>query len=212
MSKLLIDYQYFGTVNYYKILFQFSNIEFEEYESYQKGSFRNRTPIPGANGVINLSVPLQKGRDQKALFRDIKIDYREKWMVQHMRALDACYNRAPFYEFYRDGIRDLLSQEETGLMALDKKLVLWVLKMLKHKPVISTTELYSRPLDGGIIDARNTVMPGKETNKALDLSVPEYDQVFKDRIGFKPNMSILDLLFCNGPASAGLLKSSNSRF
>ncbi len=53
MSKLIIDYQYFGTVNFYKILFQFSNIEFEEYESYQKGSFRNRTPIPGANGVIN---------------------------------------------------------------------------------------------------------------------------------------------------------------
>lgn len=212
MSKLLIDYQYFGTVNYYKILFQFSNIEFEEYESYQKGSFRNRTPIPGANGVINLSVPLQKGRDQKALFRDIKIDYREKWMVQHIRALDACYNRAPFYEFYRDGIRDLLSQEETDLMALDKKLVLWVLKMLKHKPVISTTEVYNRQVDRGIFDARNTVLPGKETNKALDLSVPEYDQVFKDRIGFKPNMSILDLLFCNGPASAGLLKSSNSRF
>lgn len=212
MSKLLIDYQYFGTVNYYKILFQYSNIEFEEYESYQKGSFRNRTPIPGANGIINLSVPLQKGRDQKALFRDIKIDYREKWMVQHIRALDACYNRAPFYEFYRDGIRDLLSQEETDLMALDKKLVLWVLKMLKHKPVISTTEVYNRQVDRGIFDARNTVLPGKETNKALDLSVPEYDQVFKDRIGFKPNMSILDLLFCNGPASAGLLKSSNSRF
>jgi len=212
MSKLLIDYQYFGTVNYYKILFQFSNIEFEEYESYQKGSFRNRTPIPGANGVINLSVPLQKGRDQKALFRDIKIDYREKWMVQHMRALDACYNRAPFYEFYRDGISDLLSQEETYLMALDRKLVVWVLKMLKHKPVISATEVYNRQVDGGILDARNTILPGKETDKELDLSVPEYDQVFKDRIGFKPNMSILDLLFCNGPASAGLLKSSNSRF
>lgn len=212
MSKLIIDYQYFGTVNFYKILFQFSNIEFEEYESYQKGSFRNRTPIPGANGVINLSVPLQKGRDQKALFRDIKIDYREKWMVQHMRALDACYNRAPFYEFYRDGIRELLSQEETDLLALDKKLVVWVLKMLKHKPVISATEVYSRPLDGGIFDARNIVLPGKEPGQELDLSVPEYDQVFKDRIGFKPNMSILDLLFCNGPASAGLLKSSNSRF
>ena len=212
MNKLLIDYQYFGTVNYYKILFQFSNIEFEEYESYKKGSFRNRTPIPGANGVINLSVPLQKGRDQKALFRDIKIDYREKWMVQQMRALDACYNRAPFYEFYRDGIQELLSQEETHLMTLDKKLVLWVLKMLKAKPVISVTEAYTRSVDGEIFDARNTVLPGKETNKALDFSVPEYDQVFKDRIGFKPNMSILDLLFCNGPASAGLLKSSNSRF
>ena len=212
MNKLLIEYQYFGTVNYYKILFQYSNIEFEEYENYQKGSFRNRTPVPGANGVINLSVPLQKGRDQKSLFRDIKIDYREKWMVQHMRALDACYNRAPFYEFYRDSIQELLSQEETYLMTLDKKLVQWVLKMLKAKPVISATEEYCRSTVGEMVDARNTVLPGKELNGNLDLTGPEYDQVFRDRIGFKPNMSILDLLFCQGPASAGLLKSSNSRF
>ena len=212
MSKLLIEYQYFGTVNYYKILFQYSNIEFEEYENYQKGSFRNRTPVPGANGVINLSVPLQKGRDQKALFRDIKIDYREKWMVQHLRAMDACYNRAPFYEFYRDSIRDLLSQEETHLMALDKKLVFWVLKMLKAQPVISVTKAFNSSMEEAILDARNTILPGKSLDENLNLAVPKYAQVFEDRIGFKPNMSILDLLFCQGPASAGLLKSSNSRF
>jgi len=207
MSKLLIEYQYFGTVNYYKTLFQYLNIEFEEYENYQKGSFRNRTLVPGANGVINLSVPLQKGRDQKALFRDIKIDYRENWMVQHIRTLDACYNRAPFYEFYRDSIRDLLNQEETHLMSLDKKLVQWVLKMLKAKPVISSTERYSLKVQEEIVDARNNILPGKD----LSIDIPEYAQVFEDRIGFKPNMSILDLLFCQGPASAGLLKSSNSR-
>lgn len=207
MSKLLIEYQYFGTVNYYKTLFRYLNIEFEEYENYQKGSFRNRTPVPGANGVINLSVPLQKGRDQKALFRDIKIDYRENWMVQHIRTLDACYNRAPFYEFYRDSIRDLLNQEETHLMSLDKKLVQWVLKMLKAKPVISSTERYSLKVQEEIVDARNSILPGKD----LSIDIPEYAQVFEDRIGFKPNMSILDLLFCQGPASAGLLKSSNSR-
>lgn len=207
MSKLLIEYQYFGTVNYYKTLFRYLNIEFEEYENYQKGSFRNRTLVPGANGVINLSVPLQKGRDQKALFRDIKIDYRENWMVQHIRTLDACYNRAPFYEFYRDSIRDLLNQEETHLMSLDKKLVQWVLKMLKAKPVISSTERYSLKVQEEIVDARNSILPGKD----LSIDIPEYAQVFEDRIGFKPNMSILDLLFCQGPASAGLLKSSNSR-
>lgn len=208
MSILLIEYQYFGTVDYYKTLFQFSNIKFEEYESYQKGSFRNRTLIPGANGVMNLSVPLQKGRDQKALFREIKIDYREKWIVQHMRALDASYNRAPFYEYYRDGIREMLSQEEMYLMSLDRKLVAWVLKMLKAKPVISATDEFIHVVDQDTVDARNTILPSKNP----DWDLPEYDQVFKDRIDFKPHMSILDLLFCNGPASAGLLKSSNSRF
>jgi len=85
--------------------------------------------------------------------------------VQHMRALDACYNRAPFYEFYRDSIQELLRQEETHLMALDKKLVHWVLKMLKAKPLIAETESYIRPVDGDIVDARNTLLPGKEQHQ-----------------------------------------------
>jgi hypothetical protein len=109
--KLLIDYQYFGTVNYYKMLFNFKYIEFEEYERYQKGSFRNRTIIAGSNGVIALSVPLAKWSEiNDALFRDIKLAYKDNWMLQHTRALDACYMRAPFYEFYRDNLFAIISK------------------------------------------------------------------------------------------------------
>jgi hypothetical protein len=207
--KLIIDYQYFGTVNYYKILFQNKYIEFEEYEWYQKGSFRNRTIIPGANGIIPLSVPLQKGRDQRALFRDIKIAYKENWVLQHTRALDACYMRAPFYEFYRDGLFSILNNEEEFLMGLDRKLVLWTLKMLKAKLEISYSSSYQMEIGAGIKDARNTCLPNEA--KAIVQSV-KYAQVFEDRIGFQPNMSILDLLFCCGPSAIGLLTDNDSRF
>ncbi|OYZ00290.1 MAG: hypothetical protein B7Y37_11135 [Sphingobacteriia bacterium 28-36-52] len=207
--KLLIDYQYFGTVNYYKMLFNFKYIEFEEYEYYQKGSFRNRTIIPGANGLIPLSVPLQNGRDQRALFKDIKIAYKENWVLQHTRALDACYMRAPFYEFYRDSLFSILNNREEFLIDLDRKLIQWVLKMMKANLDLSFTNSYQKAPASDTKDGRNQLFPNQviaEKDRIV------YGQVFEDRIGFQPNMSILDLLFCNGPASAGLLIDSNSRF
>lgn len=207
--KLLIDYQYIGTVNYYKMLFNFKYIEFEEYEYYQKGSFRNRTIIPGANGLIPLSVPLQNGRDQRSLFRDIKIAYKENWVLQHTRALDACYMRAPFYEFYRDGLFSILNQQEVYLMDLDRKLIQWVLKMMKANLAITYTSSYQKMPEPGTQDGRNQLLPNQNLDEKGQLV---YAQVFEDRIGFHPNMSILDLLFCNGPASANLLIDSNSRF
>lgn len=207
--KLLIDYQYFGTVNYYKMLFKFKHIEFEEYESYQKGSFRNRTIIPGANGLISLSVPLQNGRDQRSLFKDIKIAYKENWVLQHTRALDACYMRAPFYEFYRDGLFSILNSQEEYLMELDRKLIQWVLKMLKANLAISFTNSYQKEHGIATKDGRNLLLPNQVVPQKDQVI---YAQVFEDRIGFQPNMSILDLLFCNGPASTNLLIDSNSRF
>lgn len=207
--KLLIDYQYFGTVNYYKMLFMFKYIEFEEYERYQKGSFRNRTIIAGANGLIPLSVPLQNGRDQRALFRDIKISYKDNWILQHTRALDACYMRAPFYEFYRDNLFALLASQEEYLMDLDRKLIQWVLKMMKANLTISFSTSYLKELSTDLQDGRNQLLPNQTSSLGEQV---QYAQVFEDRIGFQSNMSILDLLFCNGPSSAGLLKDSNSRF
>ncbi len=207
--NLLIDYQYFGTVNYYKMLFKFKYIEFEEYEYYQKGSFRNRTIIPGANGLIPLSVPLQNGRDQRSLFKDIKIDYKQNWVLQHTRALDACYMRSPFYEFYRDSLFALLGSQEEYLLDLDRKLIQWVLKMLKANLAVTYTSSYQKTLELGTKDGRNQLLPNQVLDENDQLV---YAQVFEDRIGFHPNMSILDLLFCNGPSSTGLLIDSNSRF
>ncbi|WP_439506580.1 WbqC family protein [Sediminibacterium sp.] len=207
--KLLIDYQYFGTVNYYKMLFDFKHIEFEEYERYQKGSFRNRTIIPGANGLITLSVPLQNGRDQRSLFRDIKIAYKDNWVLQHTRALDACFMRAPFYDFYRDSLFSILKSQEEFLMDLDRKLILWVLKMMKAQFEISYSSSYEMNMNEDSKDARNIFLPNQFS--ALNRPV-KYAQVFEDRNGFQPNMSILDLLFCCGPSAAGLLRDNSNRF
>ncbi len=207
--KLLVDYQYIGTVNYYKMLFNFAYIEFEEYDYYQKGKIRNRMIIPGANGLISLSVPLENGRNQKCLFKEVNIAYKDNWVVQHTRALDACYMRAPFYEFYRDELLAIYQKKHLRLMELNKELVLWVLKKLKCKTVVTFNQSYQTAPDNTIIDGRNLYLPNQKNH---GLEWLKYDQVFEDRIGFQPNMCMIDLLFCMGPSAVGLLKDNESRF
>ena len=97
IEQLIIDNQYFGTINYIKILFQFSNIKIEQYESYQKMSFRNRCMVAGSNGVVHLSVPLEKGRGQKELMKDVRISHSANWQVQHWRTIESFYSRSPIF-------------------------------------------------------------------------------------------------------------------
>ncbi len=203
IKTIITDIQYFGTVNWYKMLFQFLNIRIEQYEAYQKMSFRNRTVIAGSNGLINLSVPLEKGRSQKKLIRDIKISYSENWQEQHWRSIKSCYGNSPFFEYYENSLILQFQQKQVFLLDLNLRLLDWVKKQLKLNGQVEMTEAYQTELDPEIFDGRNLF-----TAKTLreDSEPIRYTQVFEDRIGFKPNLSILDLLFCAGPAANSMLK------
>ncbi|MEO7531280.1 MAG: WbqC family protein [Sediminibacterium sp.] len=203
ISQLIIDNQYFGSIDYIKILFQFSNIEFEQYESYQKMSFRNRCMVAGSNGVVGLSVPLEKGRGQKELMKDVRISHSANWRVQHLRTIESCYSRSPFFEFYRDGVWALLEKEENFLLDQNLKILDWLKKVLKCNGEISLTEEYQKTYPPEIVDCRNRLVPKNYAQQVNDL---RYTQVFEDRIGFAPNLCILDLLFCCGPEAARRLQ------
>jgi len=203
---LLIENQYFGTVDYYKMLFQYTYINIEQCEYYQKLSFRNRCMVPGANGIIQLSVPLENGRNQRSLIKEVKIAYKDNWVLQHCRSLEACYNRAPFFEFYRDELFELLETRPIFLFDFNLSLMEWVLKKLKANLQIEFTQAYTSNPVPEIMDARNLIVP---KNQGTHNDYLKYTQVFQDRIGFKPNMSILDLLFCVGPNRAFQLLKSN---
>ena len=137
------------------------------------------------------------------------LNLKNNWILQHTRALDACYMRAPFYEFYRDNLFALLASQEEYLMDLDRKLIQWVLKMMKANLTMTFSTSYQKEPATEFQDGRNRFLPNQAI--AVEDQV-NYGQVFEDRIGFQPNMSILDLLFCNGPVATGLLKDSSSRF
>lgn len=204
-TSLLIDSQFFGAIDYYKILFQFSNIEIEQYETYQKMSFRNRCMVAGSNGVVGLSVPIEKGRGQRELMKDTRISREGNWRIQHWRTIASCYSRAPFFEFYSDGVHDLLLKEHVFLLDWNLEILDWLKRILKLPAEIHRSPEYRKTVPEGMTDLRNRLLPKNYQAVPWDL---KYIQVFEDRIGFQPNLCILDLLFCCGPETRGMLQTA----
>jgi WbqC-like protein family len=168
--NLIVDLQYFPSIILYKSIDKFSNIVFEQYEHYQKMSFRNRCQIAGAEGVINLSVPLVNGRDQKTLLRDVKISDRHRWQDQHWKTIQSCYSRSPWFEFYRDGLGALYEKPFVFLKDWNLTCFEWSLEVLKIPLPFALTEAWQKSYDGkDWVDWRGQLLP-KNTGK---LGAPE---------------------------------------
>lgn len=203
--NLIAELQYFGPVDLYKNISQNSNIVFELYDRFQKMSFRNRCWVVGAEGPLLLSIPLEEGRDQRKLSREVRLSSRYPWQSSHWKTIVSCYNRSPWFEYYRDSLEALYRQKFDLLVDWNLACFNWTLEKLKwQNPVELSTEYQpSYPADT-YLDWRNKLMP-----KSIAANFPEpvlYRQVFEDRIGFIPHMSILDLLFCEGPAAGAILR------
>src|SRR6188768_243256 len=100
--RYLSEIQYFGCVCLYKHLISSKHVVFEQYENFQKMGFRNRCQVAGPLKVIDLTVPLVGGRDQKTLITGIWIDNNSRWQWQHWRTIESCYNKSPFFFYYKD--------------------------------------------------------------------------------------------------------------
>jgi hypothetical protein len=218
--NLVVDLQYFPSIILYKNINKFSNIVFEQYEHYQKMSFRNRCQITGAGGMIDLSVPLEKGRDQKTLSKDVRISDRDDWQGQHWKTILSCYSRSPWLEFYRDELERLYRRRFTFLLDWNLSCFEWSVGILKMPIPFSLTKEYQKNYnEEGWADWRGKILPRNRAdsgtpaqshgNALLDPTARtapiKYRQVFEERIGFLPNLSILDLLFCEGKNARLLL-------
>lgn len=198
----VVESQYFGQVNWYKLLFNISNIKIAQYEAYPKTSFRNRTIIAGSNGLIVLSVPLQKGRIQKSQTRDVKISYDQDWQEQHWRSIVSCYGKSPFFEYYQDSLKVLFKKKQEYLLDLNLASQEWALSQLKSKLIPN----YALELETNFRQTEHDIRDQFKPNDfQMVLNKVSYPQVFEDRIGFQANLSVLDLLSCMGPASKSLL-------
>ena len=186
-----IENQYFPCINWFKISNNISYISLLSNERWQKMSFRNRCVIAGSNGLIRLSVPIEHGRNQRVLFRDIKIDYRgADWQQQHWRTIVSCYNRSPFFEYYADGLKQFFEKKYDFLFDLDQEIIHHLNKYLFDLQIIMNNEFEENEAALHFCSPKDfRQLPGS----------PRYRQMFEERIGFQPNLSILDLLFMEGP-------------
>ena len=204
---LIVESQYFPSVIFYKISYNFTNIVFEQCETYQKMSFRNRCQIAGALGVLELSVPLAGGRTQKGLTRDVRIAGGRNWQLQHWRTIVSCYNRSPWFEYYRDGLEALFRKPVDFLVDWNLGCFEWTLRALGLDRTVGVTEEYRNAYAPGEgVDWRGKLLPRDREKWEVG---SKYHQVFEDRIGFLPNLSILDLLFCEGKEAIRYIQSSD---
>ncbi len=173
----------------------------EQWEHYTKGSFRNRCLVATASGPQRLSIPLQKGKHQGQPVREVRLAYDEPWQRQHWRTLSAAYGRAPFFPHYADRLAPFfLEKRYTFLWDWNLDLLLCLLPLLRVRTDLRFSESYQPVAPAGTTDFRRRLMPGELPWAGY--APPAYPQVFEDRLGFLPGLSILDLLFCMGPAAA----------
>ena len=205
-NSLIIENQYFGCVNYYLSLYKFSNITIEQYESWQKMSFRNRSVILGANGLINLTIPLENGRDQKCLIKEVKINNREDWQKQHWRSIFSSYGNSPFFEFYRDWLESFFQKKQFYLFDMNLEILFWLKARLKIPGEIRLSDSFVKEYPEGAIDLRNRWLPKNFQEGEGPIL---YNQVFEEKTGFQPNLSILDLLFNCGPDLKSFTSNNN---
>jgi hypothetical protein len=204
LMKLLADLHYFPSIIFYKNSYNYSHIVFDQYECYQKMSFRNRCVIAGANGTINLSIPLREGRNQKAIMKDIRIA-PFNWQVQHWRSIESCYNKSPWFGFFKEDLFKLYSMPFDYLLDWNLACFEWGAGIL-HLPMnASLTEQRVEKYGDDLADFRNMIRP----KNYQEFPPVVYHQVFEDRLGFIPNLSILDLIFCEGSRAKELLMATN---
>lgn len=206
----IIENQLFPCIDFIKILVKAKHIRIDAYEHFQKMSFRNRFIIAGANGLVNLTIPVAGGREQRTLITDIEINANTNWAIKHWRSISSAYSKAPFFDFYADEIKTMLFNEDKNLFNFNCFIINKISKLLTINCHIDFTDEYIMPnlaLAKGEIDYRNTLLPRNfQVNR--ENWRPKYSQVFEERLGFQPNLSILDLLFCEGPNSINLLEKS----
>ncbi len=203
--NLLIDLHYLPSLEYFCVLQQFNHIELERCENYVKQSYRNRCYLKTSQGIEMLIVPLT-AKHGKTLIKEVRIDYSQKWQNNHWRTIETAYRKAPYFEYYSDDLKSILYHHHNFLFDLNLELLSFCLKCLRLAPSLSVSVSYKKIPPSHVFDLRSQINPKKPSlDRNFYKSVPYY-QVFGS--GFAENLSLIDLLFCEGPRATSLLISS----
>ena len=191
----IMPLSYLPPARFYQLMLKYKNVVFDIHEHFHKQFYFNRCEIYGANGKLKLSVPVAKN-NQRTPLKDIDIFYGERWRVIHWRSLQAAYRRSPFFEYYEDSFRKLYEGDEVlKLVEWNMALFNMVNKLLGVEVKFSFTESYQKVYENAD-DYRSLNIPKATTIEGLaDI---KYQQVFEEKYGFIQNLSIVDLLFCEG--------------
>lgn len=197
MTTALLQTTYFGPVQWYQKLYRYDRCLIEQYDSYQKQTYRNRCVIATANGLQALTVPVEH-TPLSPLTKDLRISDHNQWRKTHWNALQSAYSESPFFEYYADDIRPFFERKYEFLIDFNEAIRQKICELIDIHPQVEYTTEYVKPT--AFSDFRE-VIHAKHPQPDADFKPKAYWQVFQHRYGFQPNLSILDLLFCMGPES-----------
>ncbi|WP_411768087.1 WbqC family protein [Winogradskyella sp. A3E31] len=202
--KALVHPTYMPNIGHFSAMLQAENLVFEVCDNYQKQTYRNRCAIYGPNGKLALTVPVSYTQKDRQLYKDVKIYNAEDWQGQHLKSLQTAYNMSPFFEFYEDELMPLFTQKYDFILDYNLKCLEVLCECLQVNLEFSFSKKFElRPEN--TIDFRGLANPKIKT----ELQFETYTQVFTEKHGFIENLSILDLLFNEGPNSVSYLERQN---
>jgi len=205
MKSALIELQFLPPISYFSLLCQYDEIVLERHEHYVKQSYRNRCYINTASGREMLVVPLT-AKHGKVPITEIKIDYQQKWVNRTWRTLQSSYGKAPYFDFYAEGVHAILFQKFTFLYDLNYQLLSLCLNWLKWNIPIKESNQFQKSTLPPLYDLRNVMDDKNEHHKSNYYHPVVYTQVFGNK--FVQDLSVLDLIFCLGPASMSHIQQS----
>lgn len=195
MDSLLYP-TYFPNIAHFAVMLQSDKFWFEVSDNYQKQSFRNRSEIYGANGKLALSVPVSYTQSNRQLYKDVKIANNNNWQQLHLKSLQSAYSMSPFFEFYIDDLMPIFEKRFDFILDLN----LQCFDLLNESMQLDLKPQFTEKFDQNPKEMRDfrSIVQRNYTVHELD----SYVQVFTQKHGFISNLSILDLLFNEGPSSS----------
>lgn len=208
-NSILLELSYLPPVQYFTKLQHYALVLVEAQEHYAKGTYRNRCHIASANGLLRLSIPLEKGKNEQQPIQEVRIAYQEPWQHWHWEGIKSAYGKSPFFEHYADVLAPFYEKNYEFLFDWNWNLLQTLLQLIGIQSEMRFTTEYQKHTPAETLDFRNKISP-KTHRQAEDphFQPIRYEQVFIEKHGFLPNLSILDLLFCTGPEALSILMQS----
>lgn len=200
MQNILLPVFYLPPISWFSVFLDPENeVTFEQYESFPKQTYRNRTNIYGANGQLSLVIPINHTGNRE--MKDTEISYREDWLKIHWKSIKNVYQGSAYFEYYEDKFEVLYEKKEKFLLDFNLKSIDIIQKILKTEKAQSLNQEYIK--NPSEINFREKFSTKVET----EFEMEEYYQTFTDKYGFLKDLSILDLICNKGPESVTYLKN-----
>lgn len=209
MDTAHLSTAYLAPVQYFCKLYHFPKVVIEAECNYVKQTYRNRCNIATPNGATALTIPIERGSEEKCKTKEIRISEHGNWQHLHWQAIISAYNNTPFFEYYRDDFEPFYTKKYDFLFDFNEQLRTMVVDLLDIDCSVSYSNEYQKELMPPQFDFRENIHPKKESIGDLEFTPTPYYQVFDRQNGFLPNLSIIDLLFNCGPESPLILRDSH---